>query len=72
MRAISLPRWWISPKGNTDANHYEPFGGTCGDDRTFAGVTLPTTYSLGWFWGTDRFEREGEFFRCTLDAIEFK
>jgi hypothetical protein len=70
VRAVSLPRWWNPPAGKAD--HYEPFGGTCGDDRTFDGVTIPTTYSLGWFWGQERFASEGEFFRCTIDSIEHK
>lgn len=70
VRAVSLPRWWTPPKGAAD--HYEPFGGTCGDDRTFEGVTIPTRYALGWFWGTDRFAPEGEFFRCTIDSFEQK
>ncbi|MFO0684735.1 MAG: DUF6544 family protein [Sandaracinus sp.] len=70
LRAVSLPRWWTAPTG--PSGHYEPFGGTCGDDRTFDGVTIPTTYSLGWFWGTDRYASEGEFFRCTIDSLEQK
>jgi len=70
IRAISLPRWWSAPKG--DEHHYEPFGGTSADDRTWDGVTVPTTYALGWFWGTERFAPEGEFFRCVLDSLEHK
>jgi hypothetical protein len=69
VRAIALPRWWTPPPG-TPA-HYEPFGGRCSVDRTFDGVTIPTEYALGWYWGTQRFETEGEFFRCTIDSVEY-
>jgi hypothetical protein len=27
---------------------------------------------LGWWFGTERFEREGEFFRATVDDVEWK
>lgn len=70
IRALTLPRWYSTDK--TAPSHYETFGGTCGDERTFGGVTLPTTYELGWFFGSDRFEHEGAFFRCTLDSVEHR
>jgi hypothetical protein len=68
--SLSLPRWLVAQDGGT--SHYEPFGGTCGDDRDFGGITLPTTYRLGWYFGTERFLPEGEFFRCTLDEVEHR
>lgn len=70
VRALSLPRWYQGTP-ETPA-HYEPFGGRCGVDRTFDGITIPTRYQLGWFWGTDRWEDEGEFFRCTLTSVAYR
>ncbi len=70
IRAVSLPRWFAAADGAP--GRYETFGGTCGDDRAFGLVTLPSTYSLGWFYGEERFETEGEFFRCTLDSVEHR
>lgn len=42
------------------------------EEATFDGYTIPTRVRVGWYFGTDRFEPEGEFFRCTLDAAVFR
>jgi hypothetical protein len=34
---------------------------------TFARYTIPIRMRVGWYFGTDRFESEGEFFRVTID-----
>lgn len=69
VRAMKLARW-----GNvgTGEFRYVDFGGYCGADREFDGVTLPTEYRIGWYFGSDRFEREGEFFRCTIDELTYR
>jgi hypothetical protein len=41
-------------------------------ERTFSGVTVPTEMSLGWFYGSDRYRDEGEFFRVTVDSAEYR
>jgi len=66
LRAMKLARW-----GNvgTGEFRYVDFGGSCTADREFDGVTIPTEYRIGWYFGSDRFESEGEFFRCTIDAL---
>lgn len=69
IKTLQLPRWG-DPGGG--AFHYETFGGFIDDERTFDGVTVPTQFRLGWFWGTDRFAAEGEFFRATIDALEHR
>ncbi|MCB9677586.1 MAG: hypothetical protein H6737_20940 [Alphaproteobacteria bacterium] len=69
LRACSLPRWGDLSSGGFQ---YHPFGGTCSDERTVDGITIPTRHRVGWHYGTSRFESEGEFFRCTLDAIRFR
>jgi hypothetical protein len=69
LRAMKLARW-----GGVDGGGYRyvDFGGSAAADRTFAGVTIPTEYRIGWYFGSDRFETEGEFFRCTLDSFEHR
>jgi hypothetical protein len=42
-----------------------PFGGEVIQHRTFHGVTIPSAGSVGWFYGTDRWN-EGEFFRYRI------
>jgi hypothetical protein len=66
LRAMKLARW-----GNVDGGdfRYIDFGGSCTADREFDGVTIPTEYRIGWYFGSDRFEPEGEFFRCTIDGL---
>jgi hypothetical protein len=39
--------------------------------RGRAGTAL-STLRIGWFFGTPRFEEEGEFFGVTLDRVEFR
>lgn len=66
---VSLARWGDI---GTGAFHYETFGGRCSDERTFQGVTLPTRYRLGWYFGSERFEPEGEFIRIELDDVTYR
>ncbi len=42
------------------------FGGVVEAEKTFGDYTIPTQLRLGWFFDSERFESEGEFFRCTL------
>jgi hypothetical protein len=41
-------------------------------EATFGGLTIPSQLRIGWHFGTDRFEPEGEFFRCTIDEASFR
>ncbi|WP_373545781.1 DUF6544 family protein [Chamaesiphon sp.] len=63
LKTFKLPRW-----GNPDGaeSHYVDFGGILEEEGTFCGYTIPTSLRVGWYFGTDRYESEGEFFRCTL------
>ncbi len=70
VRSVSFPRW--HPGSAEEGGKYECFGGTCESDRVFGGVTIPSSYRFGWFYGTERFDRDGEFFRCTLDSVEYR
>ena len=69
VRAFSFPRW-----GNPDGeqHRYVDFGVVVEEERTFGGYSLPTRIRAGWYYGTDRFAKEGEFFRATIDSAEFK
>ncbi|MCW3054178.1 MAG: hypothetical protein JWN14_3348 [Chthonomonadales bacterium] len=65
----SLPRWG-NPEGA--AFHDVNFGGVLEAEGTFEGYTIPTRIRAGWYFGTDRFESDGEFFRATVDQAIFR
>ena len=69
VQAASLPRWG-NPKGASFP--YVNFGGTLEEEATFGGHTIPTRLRMGWYFGTERFETEGEFFRATIDNAIFR
>jgi hypothetical protein len=48
-----------------------PFGVTVEEESTFSGITIPSTFRAGWWWGTDR-QQEGEFFRARITAATFR
>lgn len=68
-KTFSFPRW-----GNPDGGpfRYVPFGVVVEQTRTFAGYSIPSQVRAGWYWGTDRYAPEGEFFRATIDGAEFR
>lgn len=68
-RRIGLSRW-----GDPDGTgfRYVPFGGLLEEDRSFGGVTIPTRVRMGWHFGTERFEQDGEFFRAEILSAEFR
>ena len=68
LESISMPRW-----GNVGGGPYRliPFGGFIERSSIFGGFTIPTQLRVGWFFGTDRFNSEGEFFRATIDNAEY-
>lgn len=68
IETVSFMRWG-NPSGEPFG--FYPFGGYVDEERIFGGFTIPSRVRLGWFFGTDRFELEGEFFHATIDAAEF-
>jgi hypothetical protein len=40
--------------------------------KIFGGYTIPTRLRVGWYYGSERFESEGEFFRVTVDDAIFR
>ena len=69
LKTFKLPRW-----NNLDGSefHYVDFGGIMEEERTFSGYTIPTRLRIGWYFGTKRFELEGEFFRATIDDAIYR
>ncbi|MFL6261673.1 MAG: DUF6544 family protein [Thermoanaerobaculia bacterium] len=69
LRSIKMPRW-----GNPEGGelHSADFGGVVEEEGTFGGCIIPSKLRIGWYFGSDRFEREGEFFRCTLDEAAYR
>lgn len=65
-----LYKRWGNPEGG--AFHYADFGGVVEEEGLFEGYTIPTRMRLGWHFGSERFETEGEFFRVTIDVATFR
>lgn len=69
LKAVSMPRW-----GNAEGPefHYVNCGGFVDAERSFGGYTIPTRMRVGWHFGTEKFESEGEFFRVTIDNATYR
>lgn len=69
IKTFQLPRWG-NPEGAEF--HNVDFGGIVEEEGTFCGYTIPTRLRVGWYFGTERFESEGEFFRATIDRAIYR
>jgi len=69
LQSIQLQRW-----GNPDGGEfgYVSFGGWIEREETFSGYTIPTQIRVGWYFGSDRFDSEGEFFRATVTQVRYR
>jgi hypothetical protein len=69
LEAIRMDRW-----ANLDGRRfdYHRFGGVVQDEHVCGNYTIPTRLRIGRYFGGDRFERDGEFFRVTVDQAEFR
>lgn len=69
LKTAKLPRW-----GNPDGgeHRYVDFGAIIEEESTFSGYTIPTRLRVGWYFGSERFEPEGEFFRATIDEAIYR
>jgi len=47
-----------------------PFGVRVEAERRFGGITIPSVFQAGWWWGTER-QHEGEFFRAEITGAVF-
>ena len=61
---------WGSLEG--EAFHYSDFGGIVENSGTFSGYTIPTNLRVGWLFGSERFESEGDSFHYTIDKAIYK
>lgn len=69
LESVRFQRWGsLSGKAPT----YADFGGYMEQERTFWGYTIPTQFGVGWYFGSLRFESEGEFFRATIDNAIYR
>jgi hypothetical protein len=61
---------WGNPEGGE--HHYVDFGVVVEEERSFGDYTIPTCLRAGWFFDSNRFESEGEFFRCKIDNAIYR
>lgn len=68
LRSVVMPRW-----GNPDGvfGNY-PCGAFVDEEASFGGYAIPSRLRVGWHFGTERFARDGEFFRATVDRATFR
>ncbi|CAN1209503.1 DUF3598 domain-containing protein [Tumidithrix helvetica PCC 7403] len=69
LKSLKMQRW---NNLNGIDYRYEDFGGIVEAEGKFSGYTIPTQLRIGWYFGTDRFEPEGEFFRVTIDDAIYR
>jgi hypothetical protein len=69
LQSVTMQRWG-NPGGG--AFRLVDFGGVVGAEGTFGGYTIATRVRVGWYFGSPRFESEGEFFRATIDEARFR
>lgn len=75
LRTVCIARWGnpeLANHGEQKEFHEYPFGGIVLGEKSFDGITIPSVMRVGWYFGTGRFEAEGEFFRVTVDHAEFR
>lgn len=66
--AIVVNRW-----GNPGGASFGrcPFGVSVQEESQFCGVTIPSRFRAGWWWGTER-QDDGEFFRACITSARFR
>lgn len=68
LKTVKIKRWGNPGDGKFK---YEDFGGIAESEETFSGYTIPTVIRVGWYFGSGRFESEGEFFRVVINDVRF-
>ena len=69
LKTVNMPRWG-NPEGAEF--HYANRGGMVEQEGKFGGYTIPTRMRIGWYFGSERFASEGEFFRVTIDDASYR
>jgi len=69
LRSVALRRW-----GNPGGGRFREvdFGAIVEQEATFGGYTIPARLRAGWYFGSERFDSEGEFLRVTIDDAAFR
>jgi hypothetical protein len=69
LRSVSMPRW-----GNPEGAEFRlvDCGGFVEREGTLGGYTIPAVMRVGWHFGSERFDSEGEFFRVTIDEAVYR
>jgi hypothetical protein len=69
LKEVNMPRW-----GNPGGREfrYANCGGFVDEEDTFDGYTIPTRMRIGWHFGTEAFDSEGEFFRVVIDDAVYR
>ena len=69
LRSVVMPRW-----GDPDGSAFGlyPCGAFVDEETSFDGYTIPSRLRVGWHFGSERFAREGEFFRATIESARFR
>jgi len=67
LREVVVNRW-----GNPGGEPYGryPFGVSVEAESAFGGITIPSHFRAGWWWGTSR-QEAGEFFRAGITGAIF-
>ncbi len=66
VREAMFPRWHDTLQNSI------PFGIGVEAERTFGGYTIPVRIHAGWWYGSERYQSEGMFFRTTLTSALFR
>ncbi len=69
VRSFVLDRWG-NPTNTTF--RWIPFGGIVEEERTCGPYTIPSQVRVGWYFGTERFEPDGEYCRVALDSVMYR
>ena len=65
---VMMPRWG-EDKMEQGKFAYLPYGAAFSEEVTFDGYTIPSQISLGWWFGTERYE---ETFRATVEQADYQ
>jgi hypothetical protein len=69
LRSLRMQRWG-NPEG--DAFRSLDFGAHVEDEASFGAYTIPSRLRVGWHIRDQGFSADGEFFRVTIDAADFR
>ena len=69
LQTACMERW-----GDPDGGEFGlvPFGALVEEEGWFEGYRIPTRLRVGWHLAGDHFDKDGEFFRVTIDEARFR